>query len=69
MSIDFWKIAFFVLIVPIPAIGEGWTSVRSECPPTKTVTKARFDLTKPANPSAVLVLVPGVNGDGGRLLK
>ena len=47
------------------ARGDSLVRTRVECEPTEDVSKACFDIVKPPNPGAVLVLVPGVNENGG----
>lgn len=66
---SFWKIVLVVFALPISAWGDEMKRAHVECEPSESITKAAFDFAQPEKPDAVLVLLPGVNGDGGKFLE
>lgn len=64
------RIVLLVLsLLPIVAFCESIKREHIDMQATGSVTKAAFDCIKPANPSGVLVLLPGYNEDGSKYLE
>ena len=57
------------LIVSISALGVEMLQEHIELTPTNSIAKASFDCLKPKSPDAVLILLPGANGDGRGFLE
>ena len=56
-------------IVNISAMSAEMVRDYVEFPPTSSIVRASFDCWRPKTPDAVLVLLPGANGDGAAYLK
>ena len=66
---NFTRTVLVGLLIPTFCLGGVMPERHFECARTKNITRVSFDLLAPTAPTAVLVLVPGVNGDGGRFLE
>lgn len=58
-----------VLCAPLLAFGDMPLREQVALEPTRFILKATFDILKPEAAEAVLVVLPGVNGDGGKYLE